>query len=417
MSRNSVFRYKGQEQDAQVVGRELGVRAVLTGRLLLRGDALTVSVELVDTADNSNLWGERYSRRLEDVITLEQEITRSITDELRIELTTEEETRLTKRHTNNSEAYRLCLRGRYRYDKLTIEDVNAAIDYFEQAIALDPEYAAAHAGLADAYMAFGSDLAVLPTQEVLPKAEQAALRALEIDDDFAEAHVSLGFIRFSDWDWATAEREYKRALELDPRSIFGHEMYSWYLANMGRLVEAIDDVKVAIDLEPMALNPNLNLAHFYVMAGRSADAISQVEDTMEVHAHHYLNWNLGYAYLQQSRFDEAIAEFEKVRTLSGNNPVVWDVLARAYVHAGRRDKALELLEKLEDRATRERVSPTVMAYVHASLGNLDQAFEWLETAYAERDYELVKLKMGVQFDPLRSDPRFQDLLQRMNFPE
>jgi TolB-like protein/Tfp pilus assembly protein PilF len=418
MSSSSVFRYKGQERDAQKAGRELGVRAVLSGRLLQRGDGLSISVELLDTRDNTNIWGERYNRRLEDMIALEEEISRTITDKLRIRLTSEDERRLTRRSTESGAAYRLYLRGRYHSNKLTVEDIDKAIGYFEQAIEVDPGYAAAFSGLADAYTFLGTDLGFLPHRDAFPKARDAAFAALEIDGACAEAHAALAFARFLDWDWVGAETAFKRALELNPDSVIARDQYSCYLAHMGRLDEAIEEVKCAIESDPLALLPNSDLSYYYVLARRFEEALRQIEMIMNLESNFVLPyWNLGLLYNAQSRYEEAIAQLTKAKALSGNNPVIDADLARAYAGADRQDEALGLLRELEKMSRRRYVSQGIVALVHIGLGQKEEAFDRLEAAYADQDFFLAKLKVDPRFDPLRSDPRFADLLRRMDFPD
>ena len=418
MARSTVFRYKGQDADPQTVGCELNVRAVLTGRVVQRGDSLVIGTELVDVADGSQLWGEQYSGKLRDIFAVQEQITKQISEKLRLRLSGVAQKRLTKRYTENTQAYQLYLKGRYYWNKRTEEGIKKGIEYFQQAIEKDPGYALAYTGLADCYNMLGW-YSYLPPKEAFPKAKAAAAKALEIDDTLAEAHASLAYAKaFYDWDWLDVEREFKRAIELNPNYAMGHLWYAGgYLAAMGRLEEAITESKRAQDLDPLLLIINAFHGWWLYFARQYDQAIEQERKTLELDPNFApAHWVLGQVYEQQERFEVAIAEFQEAVTHSGGSTMMRAALGRAYAVAGKRDEALKMLNELKERAKRSYVSPVGIAIIYVGLGEKEQAFSWLEKAYEDRSTWLIFLKVEPRFDPLRSDPRFQSLLRRMNFP-
>lgn len=416
MSRNSVFHYKGRETDARLVGNELGVEAVLLGRVVQRGDGRSISVELVDAGDNSHLWGEQYERRLSDVLAVQREITREITENLRLSLTGSEQDMVNKRYTEDADAYQLYLKGRYFWNKRTGDAFTKGIEYFNQAIVLDPNYALAYSGLADSYSLLG-DYDVMKPTEAYPKAKVAATKALAIDEGLAEAHASLATILAAyDWNWAGADSEYKRAIELKPNYAPAHQWYAEYLAGMGRHTEAIAEIKRAQELDPFSLITNAVGAWVFYFARQYDEAIAQCQKVIamdanfgEVYAY------LGRAYEQKGMYAEALDAFQKRRTLLG---------FRAVGDSGDRDSQESLspkeywrqrLRRLEgeERAKFGQVSAHGRAECFAQLGDKDQAFNWLERAYEERSFWLMYLKVAPNLDSLRTDPRFSDLLLRV----
>jgi serine/threonine-protein kinase len=416
MSRNSVFRYKGREIDAQTAGRQLGVRAVLTGRVLQRGDNLTISTELVDTRDNSHLWGEQYNRRLADLLSLQEEIARQIAERLTVRLTGEEHKLLAKRPTENPEAYQLYLKGRYYAGRATKEGFDKGMEYFNQAIATDPSYALAYDGLA--YYYFGlSDWALSP-QDAMPKAKEAAKKALELDDTLAEAHASLAIVNaFYDWDWAAAEREFRRSIELKPNYAPAHKFYGWYLASTGRTDEGVAESERAVDVDPLSPDPISHLGLVLYLAHRYGQAIEQLRKATELDPNYWLAHEaLGIAYEQEREFPETIAALQKAIELAGVIPEPTAFLARAYALSGKRAEAQKLLDGLIERSKETYVPAYAIALIYAGLGERDQALASLERAYQERSWYMIFLKVDSRVDGLRSDPRFQALLRRMNFP-
>jgi TolB-like protein/DNA-binding winged helix-turn-helix (wHTH) protein/tetratricopeptide (TPR) repeat protein len=420
MSRDAAFRYKGKETDAQTVGRDLGVRAVFEGRVMQRGDTLTISAELIDTRDNSHIWGQQYSRKPSDIFGLQDEIAREMTTALRLRLTAEEQRRLVKSYTSNPEAYQDYLRGRFFWQKTTGLGLNKGAEYFQQAISKDPRYAQAYDGLADSYIS----LAVYgfsPPQEAYPKAREAALTSLEIDGTLAEAHTSLARIKAEyDWDWSGAEREFQRAIELNPNYPTAYQMYGLILSTMGRPEEAIANYKRGLELDPLSplLNGALGEAFYYT---RQYDqAIEQLQKTLELDPNlHPARAFLADAYLHKSMSKEATEELEKHLVIAEGR--AWALAELGYVYAvmGRRPDALKLLNELNQLSREKFVPADAMAQIYVGLGEKDKAFEWLEKGYERHSLGLagVDLKVDPVWDPLRSDPRFGDLLRHMNLQQ
>jgi eukaryotic-like serine/threonine-protein kinase len=416
MSRNSVFRYKGQEADAQVVGRDLKVQAVLTGRMVQRGDNLSISAELVDVRNNSHLWGEQYNRTLSDILTVQAEISREISEKLRLHLSGEQEKRLVKRHTDNNEAYQLYLKGRYYWNRRTEEGIKKGIEYFEQAIERDPNYALAYAGLADCYTQLGTNISgALASHDVMPKAKQAAMKALQIDDTLAEAHTSLAQTRFLyDWDWPGAEIEYKRAIDLNPNYAHAHHWYSHYLLAMGRVQESLAESLRALDLDPLDLPITTHLGWHYLYAREYDRAIEQLRKALDMDSRFLpAHLFLGQAYAQKAMYDKATAELQQAVSLSRETPVMVAVLGYAYAMSGKKGEAQIILHKLNALSMQRFVPSQEIATIHTALGEKDQAFEWLRRAYEERYSGLAYLKNDPALDGLRSDPRFADLMRRV----
>ncbi len=415
MARSTVFRYKGREVDAQTAGRELGIHAVLTGRVVQQGDTLLVAAELVDVATGWQLWGEQYLRKSSAIFAVEEEIARDIATKLKPRLTREEEKRLAKRCTESAEAYRAYLKGRYHWNKLTPGALNKGIAHFEQAIGYDPSYALAYAGLADCYSLFAF---FSPPREVMPKAKEAALKALDLDETLAEAHASLaGVLKAYDWNWPAAEKEYRRALELNPNYETAHRMYAAFLSAMGRQEEAIQEIERAQEIDPLSLAISNEVAWDCYMAGEYDRTIEQSLKTLEMEpAFPAAYQTLGLAYEQTHQYDKAIAAFEKARDGSGGNPVSVSSLAHALALGGRKSEAKKILSGLQGLAKRAYVAPYSMAVVYAGLSEKGPALEWLEKAVEERDVWLVWVKRDPRFDRLRSSPRFEDLLRRLRLP-
>ena len=416
-SRNSVFRYKGKETDPQTLGRQLGVGAILEGRVVRHGDSLSVSVELINTKNDTHIWGQQYSEKITDIFAVQQEIAKEMTVALRLRLSGEEEKRLARSYTSNAEAYEDYLRGRYLWNKRTKEGMNKGIAYFQQAITKDPNYALAYDGVADCYILLPI-YGYLAPNEGFPKAKEAALKSLELDDALAEAHTSLARIKAEyEWDWAGAEREFKRAIEINPGYATASQWYGDVLATMGRQEEAIAKYKQALQLDPLSLATNTMLGQALYHARRYDSAIEQLQKTLELDpnfgaAHEYL----GLAYLQKSLDKEGLEELEKGLLDSPDSPGPLWKLGYAYAMTGRSREALGMLDKLNELSKRQYVPPVAQAFVHGALGDKNKAFDWLEKSYADRYIGLggVDLKLNPNWDPLRSDPRFADLVRRVN---
>jgi serine/threonine protein kinase/Tfp pilus assembly protein PilF len=410
--RSLTFRYKGREVDLQRVGSELDARAVLTGRVMQRGDTLLIGAELMDAVRLSQLWGAQYNRKMADIFVLQEEIAREITEKLRLQLTGEERKRLTKRATGNKEAYQLYLKGRFWLGKRTPEGFSKAIEYFQLAIAKDPTYALAYSGLADCY-SFLPTLSSVSPKEAYPKAKEAAFKALEIDDTLAEAHASLAYAKANhDWDWSGGEREFQRAIALNPDYAMAHMWYGWILSNTGRLDESIAEAKRALELDSISLEINWFLGVAYYFARQYDRAIEQLRKTLELDANFYLpHIFLGWAYVQKSMYKEGIAELEKAVAISSSNMSL-TCLGYGYAAAGKRPEAQKVVDQLDELSKYRYVPPFHRAIICVGLGEKDKAFEWLEKAYEDRF--IIAIKVNPIFDPLRSDPRFADLLRRMN---
>jgi tetratricopeptide (TPR) repeat protein len=410
MSRDSAFRYKGKDTDAQTVGQSLGVRAVFKGRVTKLGDNLAISAELIDARDNSHIWGDEYNRKESDIFALQYDIAKEITAALRTRLTGEDEKRLAKSYTTNPEAYQDYLKGRFWWAKQDRDSLNKGIEYFQQAIEKDPTYALAYSGLADSYSYLASYGFVAPN-DVYPKAKDAAQKALAIDGALAEAHASLAnIIAEYDCDWAGADAEFQRAIELNPGYAYAHGMRASIWRDTGQLEEALAESKRAVELDPLSITINRGLGYVYYDLRQNDKAIEQERKTLEMDANYAPAHSvLGRAYLEKGMYNEAIAEFEKE---SGGGLLD---LGRAYAMAGRKAEAQKVLDQLIALSKQRYVAPKNVALVYAALGEKDKAFEWLEKSFQDHS---VCVALGVKsfpgFDPLRSDPRFADLLRRMN---
>ncbi len=423
ITRNSVFRYKGKETDPIIVGRELDVRSVLTGRIIQRGDNLIISAELTDLEDNKQIWGQQYIRKIVDAFALQQEISRDISETLRSKLTGEEQQRLVKRETVSPEAYQLYLKGRFHWNKRKPEEHKKAIQYFEQAIALDPNYALAYAGIADCYAVSSSPV---KGQERFLRLRAAANKALELDPSLGEPHAALANTFWTEWNWSGAESQYKRAIELNPNYATAHQWYAELLSRLGRHDEAVSEIKRARELDPLSLIINSDMIYILTMARRYDEAIEQGKKTLEMDA----SWTTAryfiyIAYLHKGMYEESIAEAEKAvefRDWSAEKKEArrqaWAALRDAYRKSGARgfwQKMLEL-EKQYLAKGEEEESAFIMAEIYANLGDKDEALKWLEKSVEKREEDIDLIKVNPMFDNLRSDSRFQDLLRRMNFP-
>ena len=414
ISFTSVLLYKGQAINFQQVASELGVRAVLIGRLNQQGEDLFVNVELVDTNDNSVLWGEQYNGKVTDLMEVQDKISMAISENLRWQLSGEEQSQMTERGTQSAEAYEAYLKGRYHWNRWTEEEWYKSIEYFEQAIEKDPGYAQAYAGLADCYVQL-MIFAHLPPKEAYSKGRAAAEKALETDNNLAEAHQALGRLRSHyDWDWEEAEKEYKLAIELNPNYADAHHRYAMHLwVVTGRFEEALERIKLAQELDPLSLTINNNVAWIYYTARRYDEAIEQYQKTLDLNPNFPMaHRELGLVYAQKSMFPEAIAELEKAVSLS-DDLINVGFLGQGYALAGRRDETMKILEALREESNVRYASSFGRAVIYACLGEKDQAFRWLERAYQEHGIG-PNVMVVPSLDPLRDDPRFDDLLRRMN---
>ena len=417
MARGTVFRYKGKNADPQRAGNDLHVAAVLSGRLQQRGDTLIVRAELIDVRTGARLWGGQFNRRSEDVLALQEDLSREIAEKLRLKLTGSDRQHLTKRYTENPEAYRLYLQGRFHWRKLSPEGAQKAVDYFQQAIDKDPEYALAYAGMADAYIYF-SFFNVAAPGTGMRKARAAATKALEIDAHLAEAHGSLGYISFGyDWDWGAAERHFEQALALNPTYTKALTFYPFYLSSRGRSQEALAVAKSALDLDPASPSACHILAVQFYLARQFDQAIEQCQKTIEMDPNFPVSYAvLGQSYLAKGMNRVAVPVFEKYSAVSMGSADSLALLGYAHARLGERSQALRMIEQLK-AASKERFLPSFFfALVYAGLDDKDRAFSWLEKGCDERFVRFAYLNVEAFWDPLRSDPRFSDLVRRVGIP-
>ncbi|MBL8167852.1 MAG: protein kinase [Acidobacteria bacterium] len=415
MAWSTVARWRGKEADPLQVGRELGVRAVFAARLYQFGEKLMIKAELVDVADGAQIWGGQYQRQLDNLFTIEQEISQEICEHLRLRLNEEERARLTKRYTENAEAYQAYLQGRYFWHQRTAKGLRKALESFSEAIKLDPEYALAYAGVADCYCLI-SIYGSMPPKAVLPRAKSAALRAIEIDEGLAEAHTSLAAVLcWYDWDWERSEREFKRALELNPSYMVAHHWYgSVLLAGQGRFDEALAEELTARELEPLSLVVNSNLGFICYQAHRYENAVKYLLETLEIDEQFiYARFHLGLTYAQLKRHDEAIVELQRALELSGGGALIKAALGYAYANAGRRTEALAILAELQAAPQHRDTSPFYLATIYAGLGETAQALQALNAACEECYNWMIWLRSEPIFLPLHAEPQFQELLQRL----
>lgn len=423
-ARSSVFRYKGREVEPQQVGSELNVQAVLNGRITQRGDDLTLSLELVDARTSNQIWGEQYNRKLTDLIQLQSEIARDVSNKLRTRLSNTDEQRVTKTYTADPEAYQLYLQGLYYWNKRTPEDIRRSIALFQQAADKDPSYAQAYAGLALAYnvLITNSSITKQEIKEVRLKERAALRKAQELDDSLAEIHVELAGFKYLEWDFAAAENEYKRSIELNPNFATAHQWYADFLASMGRHEEAVAETNKAHEIDPFSRTINAMIGMRFFEVRRLDEAIAQYKKVIEMEPN-YPNVHafLSDAYQAKGMYPEAIAEGRAFALLEGvpaesverRHTAITQALKTGGAQGFWR-KRLELSEKDYEQGDG---SAFEVAKIHARLGDKDRAFEWLEKSFAAHEDGLVNLKIEPAFDGLSSDPRFQDLLRRVGLPQ
>jgi TolB-like protein/DNA-binding winged helix-turn-helix (wHTH) protein/Flp pilus assembly protein TadD len=418
ISRTSVMAYKGARKPLPQIARELNVDAVVEGTVLRSGDQVRITAQLIEASTDKHLWSHSYEGELRDTLALQNKVARAIADQIRINLTPQEQAALKDVKVVNPQAYESYLKGRYFWNKRTADGLKVALAYFNQAIEEDPKYAQAYSGSADTYALLGDwQYAVMTPKEAFLKAKAAAMKALELDSTLGEAHNSLAFVLDGyDWDFDAAGKEFRRAIELNPGYATAHHWYAWHLSLLGRYDEAIAEMRKALTLDPLSLIINADLAELLVIAHSYDESIQQSRKTIEMDPNFALAHNqLAQAYLQKHLYGEAVAELQKAVRLSGRTPTCMANLARAYVLSGKRSEALELLSELKKRSNPGYSNASEIAMVYASLGDKDQAMNWLEKGYAERFNPGVLLRSG--FDPLRSDLRFQDLVHRIGLPE
>lgn len=416
---SSVFRYEDKDVDPVAVGNELGVHAVLSGRIVQHGDSITISADLVDVRNNRLIWGEQYDRKMSQLLDTQREIAGDIVDKLKLRVGPDERG-LTKHYTENNEAYQAYLKGRFYWNKRTNESMHRSIDFFKQAIEIDPSFALAYSGLADTYNlicapeAGGGDEA---PNDALPKAKAAALKALELDDSLAEAHNSLAHpLYYYDRDWAGAEREFKRSIELNPDYATVHHWYAVYLSVVGRQQEALTQIRSAQELDPLSLSINVWVGWILVLNGQSDPALDQLLKTKEMDPNFLLTRHrLALLYAEMKRYDDSLNEGNDMLRIS-NGRLGTLTLAYTYAAAGRKSEALAEIDKLISTSNQRFISPGSIAMIYAMLGDKDSAFKWLERANNEHDMLVVRVKHDPRFANLRGDPRLDDLIRRIGLP-
>ena len=415
MSRNSAFRFKNNQTDVKAIASQLGVETLVTGDIKQIGDKLIINVRLIDASDDSQIWGNQYVKNSADIIAAQNEIAQAVAQNLRVRLTGTEQQHLAKRPTENIEAYQLYLRGRFQVFKLMPQEINQGISYFQQAIEIDPNYALAYAGIADAYrsLALGSELN--PSENLL-KSKAAASKAIEIDETLSEGYTSLGATNFWLWDWNAAESNYKRALELDPNSANAHLFYSHFLSNMGRHAEALAEVKIARELDPLFPFVGALEGQFLNHAGRNEESLDRLKKTIELAPNFWMpHLFASSAYIEKGMYDEAIAETRKTTELSPTQTVSIAFEGYALAKSGRQNEARNLLDKLLKLSNERFIPPDHIALIYNGLGETDKALEWLEKGYEQKDPKMAFLKVEPKWNNLRSEPRFIALMRRMNF--
>ncbi|HEU4478324.1 MAG TPA: protein kinase [Pyrinomonadaceae bacterium] len=412
-ARNSVFRYKGANINEKRISQELSVDALLLGRVLQRGDNVTLYLSLVDPQTGASLWGEQYERKMQDIAVLQKEIASDVSRKLRVRLSNAEAKQLSRNYTDNSEAYQLYLRGRFFWNKRTQDSISKAIEYFQQAIQKDPGFALAYTGLADSYVVPASRI---EPHVAMPKAKTAALQALAIDETLAEAHTSLArVLQVYDWNWKAAEKEYKRAIELNPRYPVAHQWYGGYLERTGRLNEAISERKLALELDPLSTITSFELGANLLYARNYDQAIAQLQRSLELDpdfqaAHQFLP----LAYIQKGMYEEALAKVRQAPEGAALN--ITGMPGYVYAVSGHIGEAKKALEELKRLRKTEYIPAVSLAYICAGLGERDEALFWLEKGFEERAFQMQFLKLDPRFDKLRDDPRFKELVRKISFP-
>ena len=418
-SASAVFHYKGKDTSAKTIGDELRVQAVLLGKVIQRGDDLKLSLELVNTQTQNVIWSEQYNRKQADLLTLQSDVAHDVSQKLERKLSGAAEN-LAKKYTANPEAYELYLRGRYHWNRRTVDDDRKALEYFEKAVKLDENFALAYVGVSDAHLMLGIPDAMagaMSPADTVPPAREAAEKAIKLDPELAEAYASRGHVRWKERDWSGAEADFKRSIELNPNYSYVHLFYAIFLAYNGRTEEALREAKQSAQLDPYSIPIVANYGYIHYIARRPDAAIqigqsaAALDESIPIGRQ-----RLGLAYEQKGMFPEAIAEFQAAVQQSNRVQLAVASLAHAYAVSGNQAEARKLLTELEDRSKQQFVSSYLLATVYAGLGDQQAALDLLEKAYAESSIDIVQTKMDPKLDPLRNDPRFQTLLKKINFP-
>jgi TolB-like protein/Tfp pilus assembly protein PilF len=416
ISRHSAFQYKGKSPNIQKVGQELGVKSVLAGRIVERRNGLTISVELVDARKDKVIWGEQYpQKKLSDIISVQEDISREISEKLKLKLSGEQRERLAKRYTGNTEAYESYLKGRFYWNKRTEEGIKRGLDFFKEAIEIDPSYALAYAGLADSYNLL-SRYSYSSPEEAMPKAIAAAQKALEIDDTLGEAYTSMAFAkRYYEYDWDASTIEYEKAIKYTPGYATAHHWYAIHLAGLGRHDESFKEIKIAQKLDPLSIIINTNVAWMYYFARQYDRAIEQFQKSLEMDPNFAVTrLRLGRALLQKGLYEEAIEQFQKAITLARGSTDMIAALGHAYAVSGNKAEAENILDQLLELSKEKYVSSYEIAVLYLGLDMKEKALDRLEKAYIERCQYMVYLRTDPRLDNIRSDPMFLELLKKMN---
>ena len=415
-ARSTAFRFRGREDEPQLIGRELSVGSVLTGRVMQRADQLSVQVDLINARDGSQIWGNRYEGKTSDLVNIQQRIATDVSSQLKLKLTGAQAQQIAKTYTQNPEAYQHYLRGRYHWNKRTASDLDKALQEFKTAADLDPGYAMAWVGLGDTYVVL-TEYAGYPTAETLPNARGFIQRALEIDNTLGEAYATLGLISQNSWEWDQADRNFERSIELNPNYPTARHWYSISLRDSGKLDEALQQISRAYELDPLSGIIGSNVAIIHIVRGEEEKAFAQLNKTLELNPNWYnSHYWLGIANVRFGHSTEAVASFEKTVELYKSH-ITLSCLGYAYAAAGREADARRILVELEDMRKKRQASSFYVAALHSGLGDNDKAFELLEEAYRDRDGLLVRVRWFPPFESLRKDARYKDLVRRMNVPE
>jgi serine/threonine-protein kinase len=418
VARTSAFSFKGKDVDTEEIGKKLKVNHILEGSVRKAGERLRITAQLINVEDGYHLWSERYDRKMEDIFAIQDEVTLAIVDKTKLKLLGKEKEKLVKRYTEKSEAYNLYLKGRYFWNKRTGDGVKKAIEFFQEAIESDPSYAPAYSGVADCFNVMGF-LGLSPPREVFPKAKAAALKALEIDNDLPEAHTSVGYIcMIYDWDWETAEKSFKWALELNPGYAVARQYFAAYLGIMGRFNECLSEVKQAVETDPLSVRLHAELGNYLYWAGRLDEALEQFQKTIEMDPSFGIVYGyMGLCYTEKKSYKKAMEAMEKGVELMGGSLFFLGYLAVIYAKVGKRDKSKEILHELERIYQKKFIHPVSIANLYAELGEMDKAFEWMEKAYEEHDIFLSLFKTRPEFEKLRSDPRAEVILEKIGLSD
>jgi serine/threonine-protein kinase len=417
VGRSSVFRFKGQDYDVKQVGEALNVDTVLEGTVRKSGDRLRITAQLINAEDGFELWADRFESEMKDVFDIQDEVCRAMVETLQVRLVGDSQQPLVRRYTDNLEAYNLYLRGRIRFQKPTNAEMTEALELFEQAKQLDPEYPLPYAGAARAYVFMSISGQAAPGDYLL-LAEAEVARALEIDDSVASTQTALGFVRMYQWDWLPAKAAFQRAISVEPGQADAHQFYARLLSYLGRAQEALDEARRAVELDPMSPMANYRLAMCFNFMRRYDRAIRQANASVDLAPRFFLAYHaLTFPYSQQGRHEDAIQAIEQGRAVAGDNPLNEGIRASVYGRGGRREQALEIVNELKRRQAQRYTPAFAIAMAYAGLDDADAMFHWMEKAYEEREPVLPIINDFPLFDPYRSDPRYQDLVKRMNFPE